>query len=166
MAVPYGHSRVRNVPSDATEAAVGAVGDDDVARPDLDGLAVGRLHDRAADEAAIDDRLQRLVTFEQRRPGGDGVAGDHRVELAAAHDVAVLRVHRVRRPLQLQLAAHARGAQAVVPVELGELVAEAHLVQLVDGSRREPVAARLLARERLALDDRDVVAVLGQPVCG
>ena len=58
------------------------------------------------------------------------------------------------------------GPQAVVAVELGELVAEAHLVELVHGARRQAVAARLLARERLALDDGDVVAVPGQPVAG
>ena len=47
-----------------------------------------------------------------------------------------------------------------------EPLAEAHLVELVHGPRRQPVAAGLLARERLALDDDDVVAGLGQPVAG
>jgi hypothetical protein len=51
-------------------------------------------------------------------------------------------------------------------VERQQLVAEAHLLELVDGAGREAVAAGLLARERLALDDGDVVALLGQPVAG
>ena len=94
------------------------------------------------------------------------VTGEARVEFAAAHDVPVLRVDGVAGPLQLQLAPHAGGAQPAVAVVLGERRAEAHLVQLVDGTRRQPVAARLLARERLSFHDRDVVAVLGQPVAG
>jgi hypothetical protein len=49
-------------------------------------------------------------------------------------------------------------------MELGELVAEAHLVQLVDRARGQAVAARLLPRERLSLDDRDVVPESREPV--
>ena len=146
------------------EAAVGAVGDDDVPGADLDGIASRRLHHSPANEPAIDDGLQRLVTLEQRCTGSNRVAGDHRVELPSANDVAVLRVHRVRRPLQLELTSHARGAQPVVLVELGELIAEPHFVQLVHGARCQPVAARLLARERLAFDDGDLMAVPGEPV--
>ena len=100
----------------------------------------------------------------RRGPGGDRVVGDHRVEVAAAHDVAVARVHRVARPLQLELAAGPGRPQPAVAVEPGEPVGEAHLVELVHRPRREAVAARLVARERLALDDRDVVAVAGEPV--
>ena len=106
------------------------------------------------------------MALQQPRPGPRGVGGDEAVELAAAHDVPVLRVHGVGGPLQLQLAAHARGAQALVAVVALELRAEPHVDELLDGPWCEPVAARLLAGERLALDDRDVVTVAGQPVCG
>ena len=39
------------------------------------------------------------------------------------------------------------GAQAVVAVVAGERIGEAHVVELFDGPRREPVTARLLAGE-------------------
>ena len=102
---------------------------------------------RPAHEPAVDDRVDRLVPFEQLGAGGDGVVGDHRVEIAAAHDVAVARIHRVARPLQLELAAHPRRPQTVVAVEPIERTGEAHLVELVDGAGRQAVTARLLPRE-------------------
>ena len=67
-------------------------------------------------------------------------------------------------PAQLERDVVRARAQAVVAVELRQRVAEAHLLELVDGARREPVAARLLARECLALDDDDVVAGACEPV--
>src|SRR5687768_2030818 len=70
------------------------------------------------------------------------------------------------RPLQLELAAHRRRAQPVEAVELLQVVLEPHLVELEHGARRQPVAARLLPRERLSFDDRDAVPVAGEPVGG
>ena len=63
-------------------------------------------------------------------------------------------------------AAHPGRSQSVVLVELAELIAEAHLVELVNCSRSEAVPAHLFAWERFAFDDRDVVAVTSEPVCG
>ena len=111
----------------------------------VDVRAVRALDVGAAHEAALDQRVQRLVALQEPCPGGFGVRGDEPVELAPAHDVAVLRVHRVRRPLELELPTHARRPQAVVAVEALELVAEAHVVELLDGPRGQAVAARLLA---------------------
>ena len=95
------------------------------------------------------------------------VIGDELVEVAPAHDVAVGREHRVLRPLELERDAVGDGAQAVeAMVVAGDRVLEAHVGELLDGARRQPVAARLVARERLALDDHDVVAGFGEPVRG
>ena len=57
-----------------------------------------------------------------------------------------------------------RRPQSGVSVVLLELVGEAHFVQLVDGPRRQAVAAGLLPREYLALDDSHLVAVPSEPV--
>ena len=58
-------------------------------------------------------------------------------------------------------------AQAVVAVVVGgDLLLEAHGPELGDGPRGEAVAAGLLARERLLLDDHDVAPGPGQPVPG
>ena len=110
--------------------------------------------------------MDRLVTLEQLGAGGDGVVGDHRVKVAAPHDVAVARIDRMVRPLQLELPAHPRGPQTVIAVELFEARRQPHLVELVDGAGSQSVPARLFPGERLALDHRDVVAVAGQPVSG
>jgi len=136
------------------------------ARSPRERVADRRLHHRTAHEAAVDDRLQGVVSFEEGRTRGDGIAGHHRVELPSAHDVAVLRIDGVFRPFQLELTPHAGRPKAVVTMELRQLIAETHLVQLMDGARREAIATRLLARERLPFDDRDFVAELGEPVRG
>jgi hypothetical protein len=124
------------------------------------------LHNSAADEATINDRLQSIVPFEQGCSGCYGIPGNHRVELTSPHHVPVLRVHRMRWPLQLELTAHPSRSQSVVLVELAELIAEAHLIELVHCSWSEAVPARLFAWERFAFDDGDIVAVTSEPVCG
>ena len=58
------------------------------------------------------------------------------------------------------------GPQAVVALELPERLGEAHVVQLPHCPRREPVAARLVAREALLLDHEDPVPALREPVRG
>ena len=166
IAVPYGHSLVRDVPR-ARPKRLLAPSATIVNSARMSTLEPSwRLTVDAAHEAAVDDRMDRLVALEQFGAGGDGVVGDHRVEVAAPHDVAVAGVHRMARPLQLELPAHPGGPQPVVAVEPLEPAGQAHLVELVHGARGEPVAARLLAGERLALDHRDVVAAPGEPVAG
>ena len=56
--------------------------------------------------------------------------------------------------------------QPVEALELRERVGEAHVVELANGPRREPVAARLLAREALLVDHQDPVAERREPVRG
>ena len=72
--------------------------------------------------------------------------------------------HRVLRPGELEGLAVGDGAQAVDAVVAGERVREPHVMELLHGPGREPVAAGLLAREPLAFDEDDVEAVLGRPV--
>jgi hypothetical protein len=150
----------------ATEAAVGAVGHHDVLGMDVERGPVLHLHRRAAHEPAIHQRLHGLVPGEQRGAFALSVQRHHGVELAAADDVPVLRVHRMAGPFQFERLAHAHRSQAAVAVERTERFGEPHLVELMHGPRREAVAARLLTRERLAFDDGDVVAVACQPVAG
>ena len=70
-------------------------------------------------------------------------------------------------PRQLERHAVGGGPQAVEAVVVGQpSSARPMSCELVHGPRREPVAARLLAGEGLALDDQHVVARLGQPVAG
>jgi hypothetical protein len=56
------------------------------------------------------------------------------------------------------------GPQALEAVEVLEAVGQSHVGQLAHGPGRQAVTARLLPREGLALDDRDLVAGLGQPI--
>ncbi len=128
--------------------------------------AVLVLHGGSAHEAAVDDGLYRLVPLQQGGAGGCGVVGHELVEVAAPNDVAVLGVHRVRRPLQFELSTGARGPKPVVAVEFLQGVAEAHQLELVHRSGGEAVAAGLFAREGLLLDDRHRVAVTCQPISG
>src|SRR3954451_19449571 len=69
-------------------------------------------------------------------------------------------------PSQLERYVVRTRSQAVVAVVLRQRVAEAHLLELMDGARSEPVAARLLARECLALGHACVVPRPGEPVRG
>ena len=72
----------------------------------------------------------------------------------------------MRRPRQLQRPAVGRGPQPLEAVELLQAVGEAHVGELAHRPGREAVAAGLLPREGLALQDAHVVAGLGQPVAG
>ena len=93
----------------AAEAAVGAVGHHDVASPQLDGFRpVGGLDDRAAHEATVDHRRDRVGALEQGRPRRLGVQRHHPVEVAAAHDVAVAREDGVLGPRAAPATAPAR----------------------------------------------------------
>ena len=57
----------------------------------------------------------------------------------------------------------AEADRAVVVLERGR---DAHVVELLDGAGREPVAAGLVAGEGLALEHADVAPGLGQPEAG
>ena len=94
----------------------------------------------------------------RRRPAFTARVGDHLVEVAAAHDVAVGGEVGVLGPRELERHAVRDRAQAVEAEELRERLGEAHVVELADGPRREAVAAGLLAREALLLDDEHAVA--------
>ena len=151
----------------ATEAAVRAIGDDDVARSHLAQRSVtGLLHPRAAHEAPVHDRGDGFVTVEQRRAGALGGAGDELVELASPDDIPVLREDGMDRPWQLHVAAQRCRPEADDPVESCQLVGQPHVGELLHGPRRECITARLVARIRASLEDRDVVAVARQPEPG
>ena len=120
----------------------------------------------APHEAPVDDRGDRLGALPQRGAGLDRVLGHELVEVAAAHDVAVRRELGVGRPGQLEGPAVGGGPQPLEAVEVLEPVGQAHVGELAHRPGRQAVAAGLLAREGLALDDRDLVAGLGQPVAG
>ena len=90
--------------------------------------------------------------------------GDHLVEVAAAHDISVRREVGVLGPRQLERHSVADRPQPVEALEVGERLGETHVVELAHGPRREAVAARLLAREALLLDDQHPVPALGEPV--
>ena len=73
------------------EPAVGAVGDDRVLGPHVDAAGRRRPRPGAAHEPPLDERVDGLVPLRARvRPGPLGVGGDELVELAPAHDVAVV----------------------------------------------------------------------------
>ena len=69
-------------------------------------------------------------------------------------------------PLELERDAVGEGAQPVEPMEVGQALDESHVVQLADCARRQTVTTRLFPRERLLLDDKDVVACLCEPIGG
>ena len=98
--------------------------------------------------------------------GGDRVVGDHLVELAAAHDVAVVGEAGMLGPGHLEGDAVGDGPQPVVAVVVLEAIGQAHVVERGHRPRGEAVAAGLVAGEQLLLDDEDVVAGSGQPVGG
>ena len=165
MAMPCGYPRLRLVPSDAAEPRVGAVGDDHVARLAPRSSAPSRCTTAPVTQAVArrGARPPRCPATTWRRPrprsrprtcrGRDGGRRSRATGTPGASGHVISRVLAVGdRP------------QALVAVEVLEPLREAHLVELVHRSRGEPVAARLLAGERLLLDDQDVVAGPSQPV--
>ena len=93
--------------------------------------------------------LDRLGRRPERRAGLHRPLGDHLVELAAPHDVAVGREVGVLGPGELERDAVGDRAQPVEALELRERLGETHVVELADRPRREAVAAGLLAGEAL-----------------
>src|SRR5438067_5865591 len=86
----------------------------------------------------------------------------------ASDDVAVAREPGRLGPLELQRLAESDRPQTGEAVMAGELFGQSHVFELAHGTRRQAVAAGLLTREALLLDEQHVVAGLGQPVgaCG
>ena len=148
-----------------TEPGIRAVGHDDVAGPDRPDLVrFGVADHRAPEQPAVDDRGDRLRALPQRRPRLDRLFGDHLVELAPADDVAERREVGMLGPGELEGDAVRDRAQTVEALEAGEAIREAHVVELADGARREPVAAGLLARKVLLFDRHDRMATRREPV--
>ena len=112
------------------------------------------------------DRRGGLGLIPHRGAGLLGVLGHEVIEVVARDDVAVGREVGVLGPAHLERVAERERPQPVVAVVLGERVGQAHVVELFDGPRGEPVAAGLLPRVVLALDHDDVMAGFGQPVRG
>ena len=149
------------------EPGIRAVGDDHVAGPHrLDLARVLVAHHRAGEQAAVDDRGDRLRALPDRGAGLDRLLGDHLVELAAADDVPVRREVRVLGPRELERDAVRDRPQTVEALEADEPIGETHVVQLADGARREPVAAGLLARKVLLLDREDRMTTRREPIGG
>ena len=163
---PAGSDRLRLGAERPPEPAVGAVGDDHVAGPDLPRRRRVALSFTTAPRTSPPSTIGAMasVPWCSDGAGRDGVLGDELVEVATAHDVAVRREHRVLRPLELEGDAVGAGPQAVVAMVAGgdDGRLEPHLLELVHRPRRQSVAAGLLAGEGLALDDGDVVAGLGR----
>src|SRR6185312_381301 len=88
----------------------------------------------------------------------------HAVEVAAADDVAVVGEVGMRRPRELERHTVRDRAQPVVSERTRQLGPEPHVLELADRPRREAVAAGLLAREALLLDDQHPVPGPRQPV--
>ena len=150
------------------EAGVGAVGHEHVARPDrLGDPGLLALHHRAAHEAVLDQRLDGLGGRPERRARLHRDVGDHLVEVAPTHDVAVVGKVGVVGPRQLERDAVPDRPQAVEALELGEALARGPCRSSCFTARgREAVAARLLTGEPLLLDHQHPVAALGEPVRG
>ena len=94
------------------------------------------------------------------------VVGSHRadavVEFGAWHGTAGRREGRAG-PAHLDVRAEARHAQPMVADAAVEPVAEAEEFQFGDGSRSEPVAARLVPGKLGRVDHQNVAAVAGCP---
>src|SRR5439155_23921374 len=86
------------------------------------------------------------------------------VEVLAGDHVAVVGEVRVARPAQLERPAERDRPEAVEAMVAGQRASQPDVLQLPDRARREAVAAGLLPRVALLLDQQDVVAALGQPV--
>ena len=161
--------RVRPVPAGADgtpEARVGAVGDHEIAGPHR--LRVGAVlprNERAPHQAAVDDRRHRLGSLPQLGAGLLGPLGDHRVEVVTGDHVAVGGEARYGRPLEVEGPTERDRPETDEAVVSGQSVGQAHVVELLDGPRGQPVAAGLLSGEPLLLDQQDVVPGFGQVPC-
>ena len=130
----------------------------------LDGDA-GQRRERAGQRGLlVHDGRRHLGALQQGRAGRLGVPGHQAVEVVARDGVAVVGEVRVLRPVHVDGAAEAEGAQALVAVGTGQRALQVHVGQLADGPRREPVAAGLLPGELLLLHHDHVPAGVGQPV--
>ncbi len=148
----------------APEPAVGTVGDDEVSGAHLGGRAVPLAHDDTAHEASLDDRRDGFVAVEEDRPGRDRAVGDELVEPVAPSDESVRREHRVRRPADLDVVAAPRQPDPIDALKRRQRVGvDTQLGELVNGARRERVAAGLHAWQQAPFEDRHAMAGRGEP---
>jgi hypothetical protein len=95
----------------------------------------------------------RLDAVEQRGAEALGALSDQTVKIESGDGVSVARKNRVIGPVHLEGRAETEGPQSIELVAVGrDGILESHLSQLVDRSRRQAVAAGLLARELFLLD--------------
>ena len=167
--MPEGIGAVPGRPEGPAEAGVRAVGDDHVPGPHRLDRARSRGAGRVAPATTpvFDDGRERLRCRPERRAGldGRGPRPSRRGRGAAP---------RIRRTGSR--GARATPARASLPWPIdrspskrwnsGERLGQSHVVELADRPRGEAVAAGLLAREALLLDDEHAVAALGEPVRG
>src|SRR5690606_38653308 len=148
-----------------TEAVEGPVGDDDHRRRHPLGFAPADQVD-SDEEAVFHDRF-RFGLLPHPDPLLLGEGGDLLVQVAAPDHPTPVGKARMLGPLQLE---HDRvagvRAEPVYAVEAGDVEVEAHLAELEDRPRREPVAAGLVAGVFLPLDEGPVVAGASQPIGG
>ena len=57
-----------------------------------------------------------------------------------------------------------RGAQSVITMELRQLVAKSHVIDLLHSARREAISAGLLARKDFLVNHDDIEAFCGKPI--
>ena len=112
------------------------------------------------DEPTVDtERSHRLGALPERGAGLHGVLGDHLVEVAATHDVAVATGRSgARASCSSSVMPWATARSPSKRWNSAERSARPMSCELVHRPRRQAVAAGLLPRERLLLDDDDVVA--------
>ena len=128
----------------APEPGVRAVGHHEVLRAHRLGRAVA-LDRGARHQPVLDQRGDGLGARPQRGADLHRALGHHLVEVAAPNHISVRREVGMFGPTELQGHAVRDRSQAVEAQELLERLGEAHVVQLADGPRREPVATGLLA---------------------
>jgi hypothetical protein len=72
----------------------------------------------------------------------------------------------MRGPVKFDGFAMTGGAQSVVTMELGQLIAKPHVSDLLHRPRSESISTGLLSRKDVFVNHDDVEALFGQPVSG
>ena len=106
------------------------------------------------------------MTFKQSCSRGDGIARHHCVQFSAPNNITVLRIDRMRGPVQFNGLAVSCRAQSVVTMELRELIAKTHIVDLLDSPRGQTITTGFFPREKVLVDYDNIETLFGQPVRG
>jgi hypothetical protein len=128
-------------------------------------LAVA-FRDEPDESARFEDGLGDLGSVDDLCPRVLGVVQDNLVEVLAGFDESVVAPFVELRELELERPPRAVHAQATNLLPCAQLVAEAHLIEDLDGARCETVSTCLLARERLLLAHEDGVPFAREVVRG